>query len=97
MDKVTRTFDVRKNPELARTAGQVRESKRPLFLRDAEETVAVLVPVGHPKPRRRRAPTEANYQAFLSSAGGWKDVDTDRLLEDVYADRRAGDRPPVDL
>ncbi len=30
----------------------------------------------------------ADYEAFRSAAGGWKDVDTDRLLNDIYADRR---------
>jgi hypothetical protein len=47
--------------------------------------------------RRRREKTEADYEAFRSAAGGWKDVDTDKLIEDVYADRRISDRPPVEL
>src|SRR5687768_2572955 len=98
MSKEAHTFDVRSNPELARLAGQVRASKRPLFLRDAEETVAVLMPVSHPKPRRRRTPTEADYQAFLSSAGGWKgNVDVDKLKEGLAESRRIPARPRPDL
>lgn len=42
---------------------------------------AVVKPVGPAKTRRRRRPkTEADYEAFLASAGGWKDlVDTEKL------------------
>lgn len=40
--------------------------------------------------------TAEDYEAFLSAAGSWKDVDTDRLLKDIYASRRSS-RPPVDL
>lgn len=94
MSKEAHVFDIRSSPELARLAGLVRASKRPLFLRDAEETVAVLMPVGHPKPRRRRTPTEADYQAFLSSAGGWKDnVDVDKLKAGFAESRRLPPRP----
>jgi hypothetical protein len=98
MSRETNSFDVRSNPELARLAGQVRASKRPLFLRDAEETVAVLMPVSHPKPPRRRTPTEADYQAFLSSFGAWKGiVDAEQLKRDIAASRGIAPRPRPEL
>ena len=98
MTKEARSFDIRSVPELARLAGQVRASNRPLFLRGAEETVAVLMPVNHPKARRRRDRTEADYEAFRSSAGGWKDnVDVDRLKEGFAESRRMPPRPRPDL
>ena len=40
---------------------------------------------------------KADYEAFRSAAGGWKDVDTDKLIADIYADRALSDRPAVDL
>ena len=98
MAKEIHSFDVRSIPELARLAGQVRASNRPLFLRDAGETVAVLMPVGRPKARRRGERTEADYQAFRASAGGWKDnVDVDRLKEGFAESRRVPPRPRPDL
>jgi hypothetical protein len=98
MAKEAPSFDIHSVPELARLAGQVRASNRPLFLRDAEETVAVLMPVSHPKPRRRRERSEADYQAFRSSAGGWKDnVDVDTLKAGFAESRRIPPRPRPDL
>lgn len=95
LTKEAHTFDLRSNPELARLAAQVRTSKQPLLLRDAGETVAVLVPVDQPKPRRRRTPTEADKQAFLSSFGGWMgNVDAERLKRDLAESRGIVRRPP---
>ncbi|MEA2573007.1 MAG: hypothetical protein QOH93_305 [Chloroflexia bacterium] len=46
--------------------------------------------------RSRRSP--ANREAFLSTAGGWKDlVDTDRLIENIYESRSISSRPPIQL
>ena len=45
----------------------------------------------------RRVKTEADYEAFRAAAGSWKDVDTDRLIEDIYESRRRSSRPPVEL
>jgi hypothetical protein len=39
-----------------------------------------LIDISSPK-------TEADFERFLSSAGGWADVDTDRLLADIYGSR----------
>ncbi|MER3457828.1 MAG: hypothetical protein C4309_03585 [Chloroflexota bacterium] len=64
---------------------------------------AVVSPVGLTKIRRRRRPkTEADYEAFLASAGGWKDLaDTEKrkaeLKADIYESRRISSRPPVEL
>lgn len=40
--------------------------------------------------------TREDLDAFLASAGSWKDVDTDQLIENIYAGRKSS-RPPVDL
>lgn len=50
------------------------------------------------KAKRRREKPKADYEAFLSSAGGWKNlVDTDKLIADIYQSRRHFSRPPVEL
>jgi hypothetical protein len=36
--------------------------------------------------------TTKNYRAFKAAAGGWKDVDTGRLIADIAADRRTSNR-----
>jgi hypothetical protein len=42
-------------------------------------------------------PTPEAYEAFRSAAGSWADVDTDKLIEGIYAMRRRSNRPPVEL
>jgi hypothetical protein len=59
---------------------------------------AVVKPSGAVKSRRKRRPkTGADREAFLASAGGWKDVDTDKLIADIYESRSISYRPPVEL
>ena len=56
----------------------------------------IIKPVSTKRKRGKKI-TEADYQAFLASAGGWKDVDTEQLKTDIYADRRRSlQRPPLD-
>jgi hypothetical protein len=38
-----------------------------------------------------------DYEAFLSSAGGWADVDVDQFLKDNYESRRMNTRHAVEL
>lgn len=76
-------------PELVRIAEEVEATKKPCKLMRDRKTVAILMPVlPTEKPTKNRARAKADYEAFRSAAGGWKDVDTDRLLNDIYADRR---------
>jgi hypothetical protein len=81
-------------PELLRLAEEVRASREPRVLTRDREEIAVLSPA---KPRRaRRRKTKADYEAFLSSLGGWKDlVDTEKLKSDIYESRRISTRPPI--
>lgn len=92
--------DIDAMPDLVRLADEVRTTDTPRLLRREGKDVALLVPA--PKRRRRkrseRKPSKEDMEAFYRSAGGWKDlVDTDKLVENIYADRRISDRPPVDL
>jgi hypothetical protein len=60
--------------------------------------IAVVKPVPAAKAsRRHREKFAADREAFLSSAGAWMDVDTDKLIRDIYEGRRISDRPPVEL
>ena len=85
--------------DLFRIVEEVKITKTPRILKRDQEPVAMLMPVGTAgKSKKRRELTKANYEAFRSAAGGWRDVDTDRLLKNIYADRRRTNaRPPVKL
>ena len=73
----------------------IRENKEIVI--ENEQGEQVLIKPAPVSKRKHRVHTEADHQAFLSSAGGWKDVDTDKLLENIYESRKASSRPPVDL
>ena len=77
---------------------RVVAGNEPVLVEKPDGARAVLTPAPSHKARRRsRILTAADYAAFRSAAGAWADVDTDKFLEDIYADRRASDRPPVEL
>ncbi len=98
MVRELKSIDVSNSPELIRVAEEVRDSREPCVLRRDSEDLAILIPAGSvSKTRRRRVNSRAAYEAFRAAAGGWKDVDTDRLIADIYADRRRSDRPPVTI
>jgi hypothetical protein len=89
-------IDISGSPELLQLAEEVRSRGKPAVLRRGGDEMAVVSPIR--KPRTRRSPSKADYEAFLSSLGGWKDlVDTDKLLKDIAESRRLSTRPPVDL
>ncbi len=90
-------IDITSMPELDRLAEEVNRTGRPRRLRRGTEDIAVLIPAAPRTPRRRaRQPSRADIDAFLSSAGSWKDADTDKLVADIYESRRTS-RPPVEL
>ncbi len=83
------SIDISHNPDLLRLAEEVKTTRTPRELKRNSKTVAILMPPeAKATPRKIRAKTKADYKAFRSAAGGWKDVDTDRPLKDIYADRR---------
>ena len=92
-------LDVSDTPDLLRIAEEVRRSGKPRLLRRDGEDLAVIAPVTRPVKRtRKRVKTNADREAFLSSAGGWQgNVDVDRFLEDNYRSRDQSSRPPVEL
>src|SRR5438270_10192783 len=92
-------IDITTMPDLARIVEEVEATKTPRELRRENKPVALITPVtGAKKAKQQKAKTKKDYEAFKSSAGGWKDVDTDKLLTDIYADRRRTNaRPPIKL
>ncbi len=90
------TIDITQNPAVLRLAEEVRRSNTPRVLRADNQDVAVLMPVAE-TTKRKRAKTDADYQAFLDSAGSWADVDVDAFKRYIRERRDAGSRPPVEL
>ena len=99
MARELRSINIGNIPELSRLAEEVRDTNEPRLLRRDSEDLAILMPATRESKRRTgRAKTKADHEAFLSSAGSWKDiVDTDKLVEDIYESRRRSSRPPVEL
>lgn len=95
-ERITR-IDIGDAPELLELAKEVHRSHEPRVLRHAGEDLAMMVPLSRKQPSRRKEPTPEDYAAFRSAAGSWADVDTDKLIEDIYATRRRSNRPPVEL
>jgi len=91
-------LDITNIPELVRIVEEVEATKTPRELKRENKTVAVIMPAKKAPLRKKREKTKADYEAFLSAAGGWKDVDTETLLKHIYEDRRrTNSRPPVKL
>ena len=91
-------IDITNMPELVKIAEEVDATKTPRELRRENKPVALITPVtGAKKAKKQKAKTKADYEAFKSAAGGWKDIDTDKLIANIYASRRRSNRPPVEL
>lgn len=91
------SIDISNTPDLVRLAEEVRQTKQPRTLDIGHGVIAVIKPARTRIKRTRRPKTEADMAAFRASFGSWKDVDTDKLLEDIYESRRLSTRPPVEL
>src|SRR2546430_12623396 len=92
-------IDITNIPDLVRIAEEVEATKTPRELRRENKPVALITPVTEAgKVRKQKAKTKADYEAFLSAAGGWKDlVDTEELKKDIYESRKISTRPPIEL
>jgi hypothetical protein len=91
-------IDIGGLPELVTLAEEVRATNEPRVLRCGSEDIAKIVPLrAGPGRRRRAAKTTADYDAFISSAGGWADVDVDAFLKANRESRDRSSRPAVEL
>jgi len=97
------TIDISNNPDLLRLAEDVRRRNASAVLRNGDEAVAVMMPVTDTATRKvTRSPfkkkSQADIDAFLAAAGGWKDlVDTEQLKRDITESRARSGRPPIKL
>lgn len=90
-------IDIGGLPELVTLAEEVRATNEPRVLRRGGEDIAKIVPL-RARVRRWRAPKiAADYDVFLSSAGGWADVDVDAFLKANRESRDRSTRPVAGL
>jgi hypothetical protein len=99
MARELKPIDISNVPDLLRLVEEVRSTNEPRLLRRDSEDLAVLAPVRSASKRPRGgAKTEADYEVFRSSAGGWKGlVDTEAFKRNNRASRRTSSRPPITL
>jgi hypothetical protein len=95
-EHITRV-DIGDTPELLQLAEEVRRSHESRVLRHKGEDLAMIVPLARKQPSGRKKSAPEDYEAFRSAAGSWADVDTDKLIENIYAMRSRSNRPPVEL
>jgi antitoxin (DNA-binding transcriptional repressor) of toxin-antitoxin stability system len=86
-------IDITNMPDLLRIVEEVRAGQGAQVLRRDGEDVAMVVPLPRRRKSRLKKPTAADLAAFRSAAGGWADLDTDTLIENIYRARREGTRP----
>ena len=90
-------IDISRMPDLVRLTKKVEATQTPLELTREDKLVAVLMPPPQATAKKEEK-TKADYEAFLSAAGGWKDlVDTEKLKKDIYESRKISTRPPIEL
>lgn len=92
----TIALDISYSHDLMRLAEEVEKTGRTQILRRGNKQIAKITPVK--KRSAKRVIAEADYKAFRSAAGGWKDiVDVEKFLKDTYKSRDISSRPPVRL
>jgi hypothetical protein len=90
-------IDITNIPELVWIAEEVEATKTPRELVRENKTVAVIMPAKKAPLRKKREKTKADYEAFRSAADSWKDVDTDRLIKDIYEQCRRSNKLPIEI
>lgn len=72
------TIDISRNPDLMHLAEEARRRNTATVLTNGDEAVAIVRPIADrakERPQRSpfRKPSQADIDAFLAAAGGWKD------------------------
>lgn len=93
------SIDIEEVGSLRDLVDEMRRDGEPRFLRVDDQNVAVLMPVQtHLRRQSRHTVTAEDMEAFLSSAGGWKDiVDVEQFKRDNAASRRMSTQPTIDV
>ena len=94
-----KVIDVDESLDFIRLVDQVSESEEATLLRRNGRAVAVITPLKpRSRGRRRRMDPDEAVRILQETAGGWKGlVDTDKLIEDIYADRELSNRELPEL
>lgn len=90
-------IDITNIPDLVRIAEEVEATKTPRELRRENKPVALITPVAKAKKAKTRGKTKADYEAFKSAAGRWKDIDAEKFKADISASRKISTRKPIKL
>jgi hypothetical protein len=94
-----KVIDIDNEPQLMRLVDEIRKSHSPVRLRSDGEEVAVVIPLNENSDSSevRKLETPDDLAEFLSIAGGWSDMDTDSLVEEIYRQRLVSTRSPFEL
>jgi hypothetical protein len=89
MSAERKVIDVDESPDLIRLVDDLGTSRTVTVLRRNGKEVAFVAPLPtSARGRRRRTDPDKLKEALRATAGGWRGlVDTDKLIEDIYADR----------
>jgi hypothetical protein len=88
-----KSIDISDIPEILHLAEEVRRAGEPRVLQRDGEDLAMVVPLSGSTSSPFKKPTTADLTAFRAAAGGWADLDTDTLIDDIYRAREEGTRP----
>ncbi len=90
--------DLEDTPDLAELAEKVDRDKEPRIIRRRGRMLAVLVSPRDWRPSRLVRHSPEDRARAIKAAGGWADLDTDKMIEELYRARNeAPPSPPVDL
>ena len=84
--------DISNIPELLNLVKEVEETKKPRELKRNDKVVAVLSPVVKTE-KEAPTPSKAAWQKSLAAVGSWSDLDSDKIIADIYRWRKEGSRP----
>jgi hypothetical protein len=98
---VHETIDISDDSDLLRLAEDIRRRKTTAVLRNGDDELVVMMPVTENRTHKARRSSfkqksQADINAFLAAAGGWKDlVDAEQLKRDIAESRARSSRPPI--
>ena len=88
MSNTSLPVDITNNADIFRLIEEVNRTHVPRVLKRENKTVAMLLPADMAKK------PQGNYEGILKTFGSWKQVDTARLKEDLYAARQKTNAHP---
>ena len=84
---------VRSDRDFRRIVDDVKRDRQPRIIEKSGETLAAVVSLEDLDRVLQRDPTPEDIEVSLEAIGAWRDVDTERLKQDIYEGRDRGTRP----